>query len=132
MISVCFWCLTHSAQCFLSSTSSPLLRFQPVRSIGKCYLEITKEEDRLYQSSACSLEKPRLPPSSNRDHPSDIWQNALFLHASESGVTVVLSRVNSDALSEGARYRLGFAAHRLACLYCALRRTEGTFPTRAL
>lgn len=48
MTSVYFLHLTHSAQCFFSSTRRALLSFQPVRGMLKFYLEITEKEDCLF------------------------------------------------------------------------------------
>lgn len=57
----------------------------------------------------------------------DVWQNDLFLHASENGVAVLLSCMNCDTPSERERYHFLFSAYRFACLYCSLCRI-GTFP----
>lgn len=127
MISVYFLHVTHLAQCFFSRTRRKLLNFQPIRSMLKFYLGITKEDCPFIRVAYSDSRSLGLPPNSNRDFLFDIWQDALFLHASENSVTILLSHMNSDTQSEKEIYHFLSAAHRLACSYCSLYRIR-TFP----
>lgn len=100
MISVYFLHITHLAQCFFSHTRRMLLNFQPIRSTLKFYLGITKEDCPFIRVAYSDSRSLGLPPNSNRDFLFDIWQDALFLHASENSVTILLSHMNSDTQSE--------------------------------